>query len=1518
MSIALFLTIPQLKVLVGFISGPIAHFSAMILMKNYSPVTPVIFAVCFWACSFVSLDAQMSKNPLAQSQNSEMGSQNDYQRKIYPLAHISAEDARSRLRALMPHDLSRQTSLLIDPNTNELLIQGPQTAIEMADRLLPNMQQITEGVSVGLLSPHNTVPIPVLRDKLRSERETQLQQNRPDTKNTQNPHYARLEQLEQGEYGVRQAGNGPQWGTKITQVGANREVSPTTNRAPIPTENSSQTSSPTSDVIQGDPNVAPISGRVYRCVVDNVVAFEEDLYQRYSEDSRINITFSENRENGLLNVAVFAPSDVQEQISLVLKNMGVLAPEQADFKGKERADFQVGFDSSPSPPSPPFNHTYVTKVISLEELDKWLQKIFVDRLIPVMPVDRGSTTNSKIMRYEFSVEKNQRRKMCQLEFDFESKRVFIQGEKTLCEQMLQLIEMIDRPNPPEGIRRKIFPLKTNNNDVVGDILHSVSTAVAPKNSRFAQQQQFQSPQQQMVQQRGINQPFREQQGFDSPSSFAQHDASTNHIQQRNSQQGNRYNTVNPANNQASNTANGQSFNAANGQSAQNVFNQTTNQTASPNSVSAPTWKSNPVRQVAYKMQDFSEGLGTDIGNSGGLGGFGGDTGFGDGGQFGPGPFGEGGFGPGMNRRGGTFDDPQGLNVQVLPDLDIIIFEGTGAELKRLEKMMSDIETLMQESQSEFKTIYLQNVDCFALNEMIADLVFNDKSLLATKQGRFQLFPLRNPNAVLVVGWGTQFEKIIDLIDALDQPIAEPGSRWKAFTLKYVSVTYAQTLLTGMFPTPPAISRIPGQGSQLGWAWLPRVRVVSDMRTNTLLVEAAPNDLREVEKLLRSLDIYKSGPQVVVKPFKLKFSLASDLAPMLSSILTPGATGIGVASDAKLPEFLVETVDSESRKMIESGILSDVKITPDVRNNSIVITAPEYAIDLIGYLIDMLDRPSPVAEVKVFPIFNGDAGSILMTLTSLIPATLAGQAGPQLLGASGADQFVPVRLTTDKRTNSILAAGGKEDLKVIGALIERLDSDDAEKRIRKVQQLKYAQAEDVAKAISQYTDAKTTLLSQAPDSMSPYLQMEEAFIVIPDKSTNSLIIECTPKYLLNVEDLIKDLDRAPDQVVIQVLIAEITSSNTDELGAEFGLQDSILFNRSTFDKSVMGTKTTTLPDGTVIQQSNYTPAGDGKPGFLFNENPKNSLGNNLNALSAPASVAPQLLTNFGTGRVSDQNGFGGLVLSASSDSVSILIRALQETKRLEVLSRPQIMAMDNQMAFILVGQRVPRVSGGSAAYGAAVSNVVMEEVGLLLMVTPQISPEGKVVMMIGAEKSSLGSLADGIPIPTGDGGSVNSPKINAITASTRVSAGDNQTVMLGGLLTQQTEKVDRKVPFLGDIPVLGKLFRYSYSNKQRTELLIILTPRIVKDAQDAERIKREEAARLSWCLRDVARMHGSPNSDIGIWDATANQPVTGGIKPVYPAPALIQDLAPMPDSIPEPPTRSSLSPAPAPLLEENRW
>jgi hypothetical protein len=240
------------------------------------------------------------------------------------------------------------------------------------------------------------------------------------------------------------------------------------------------------------------------------------------------------------------------------------------------------------------------------------------------------------------------------------------------------------------------------------------------------------------------------------------------------------------------------------------------------------------------------------------------------------------------------------------------------------------------------------------------------------------------------------------------------------------------------------------------------------------------------------------------------------------------------------------------------------------------------------------------------------------------------------------------------------------------------------------------------------------------------------------------------------------------------------------------------------------------------------------------------------------VAGQALTNLSVGRVNGELGFGGLVLSASSESVSILIRALKECRRLEVLSRPQVMTLDNQPAFIQVGARVPRVTGVTLQQFGQTNNVIDVNVGIILGVTPRISPDGLVVMEIDAERSSVGPESEGVPISTSTTGEVvRQPLINTTTAQTTVSAADGQTVVLGGLLTKEVSKTRRRVPLLSAIPVLGNLFRYDQDITRKTELLIILTPRIVRNEADADIVKQAEAARISWCLGDVRKLHGDP-------------------------------------------------------------
>jgi type II secretory pathway component GspD/PulD (secretin) len=229
-----------------------------------------------------------------------------------------------------------------------------------------------------------------------------------------------------------------------------------------------------------------------------------------------------------------------------------------------------------------------------------------------------------------------------------------------------------------------------------------------------------------------------------------------------------------------------------------------------------------------------------------------------------------------------------------------------------------------------------------------------------------------------------------------------------------------------------------------------------------------------------------------------------------------------------------------------------------------------------------------------------------------------------------------------------------------------------------------------------------------------------------------------------------------------------------------------------------------------------------------------------------------------GRVNNELGFGGLVISASSQNVNLLIRALQESQRIEVLSRPQVRTLDNQPAYIQVGQRVPQITSSSITQFGQTNAIAFSDVGLILGVTPRISPDNTVVMEIDAEKSSV-AAQDGVPISAlADGTVIRAPIFNSTRAQSTVSAASGETIVLAGLITKDNATIDRGVPYLSDLPLLGNLFRYDSSNSVRTELLIILTPHIIRGQEDSERVKQAELARMSWCAADVYEVHGDIN------------------------------------------------------------
>jgi len=310
------------------------------------------------------------------------------------------------------------------------------------------------------------------------------------------------------------------------------------------------------------------------------------------------------------------------------------------------------------------------------------------------------------------------------------------------------------------------------------------------------------------------------------------------------------------------------------------------------------------------------------------------------------------------------------------------------------------------------------------------------------------------------------------------------------------------------------------------------------------------------------------------------------------------------------------------------------------------------------------------------------------------------------------------------------------------------------------------------------------------------------------------------------------------VMVQVLIAEVALTDTYELGVELGLQDSLLFDR--------GKASLAAANPQSIPGFGFGSGGAGLP--------------NVNSLSQ-SSLAGQALSSLGVGRAGGIGGTGpgGLVLSAASDSVNVLVRALQETGRLQILSRPQIMAIHNRQARVLVGQKVARITGTVFNQNGNQNQVTDVDVGLILNIIPQINNDNIVILNVQAERSRV-SDTQGTTIGTDDNGAaIIVPSIDNTSAVTTISARDGQTVVFAGLITSDKANVTRGIPYLSNLPVLGNLFKFERDAERRTELLIVMTPRIIKYDEDYEWLNAVESERMSYCLSDVVNVNG----DVGL-------------------------------------------------------
>lgn len=455
------------------------------------------------------------------------------------------------------------------------------------------------------------------------------------------------------------------------------------------------------------------------------------------------------------------------------------------------------------------------------------------------------------------------------------------------------------------------------------------------------------------------------------------------------------------------------------------------------------------------------------------------------------------------------------------------------------------------------------------------------------------------------------------------------------------------------------------------------------------------------------------------------------------------------------------------------------------------------------------------------------------------------------------------------SNRVLVTDVGGSLQRLQQLVE-LGEQDANSPVSFVYQLRNTPAEEVALAISDFlggrrqsslnstasttTGATTNLRSNGNSNSVGLSPLGTSAIVIAEKTTNSLLIRGTASEVAEIQELICKLDRVPPQVLIQALLVEVELGDVDEFGVELGVQDSVLFDRSVVDKLVTLSQTNTAPNGVQTTTQNVI-SQTANPGFNFNNQP---LGNNT--AIHPSRVGTQGLSSLGVGRINGDLGFGGLVLSAGSESISVLLRALQQNYHVDILSRPQIRSLDNHEALIQIGRQVPVVDGVSiTAVGSANPVIRQDQSGIILKVVPRISPDKQVQIDVKAEKSAyLLTPGTGVPIFTDgtNGNVIEAPIKDITTAAATVNIRSGQTIVLGGMITRDTMNVTRKVPYLGDIPYLGAAFRYKLNDTKRKELLIFLTPIVIESDEDSDQLKWNEMQRVTMPYDEAEQIHGN--------------------------------------------------------------
>ena len=472
-------------------------------------------------------------------------------------------------------------------------------------------------------------------------------------------------------------------------------------------------------------------------------------------------------------------------------------------------------------------------------------------------------------------------------------------------------------------------------------------------------------------------------------------------------------------------------------------------------------------------------------------------------------------------------------------------------------------------------------------------------------------------------------------------------------------------------------------------------------------------------------------------------------------------------------------------------------------NALIISDHASNIQRIEQIVQELDSPSKY-EVEVIKLREAWVGDMVVLLQELAPDEL-GRAGND----SAARKY---SVTADERSNRLILRGDESFRNKIRGLIVQLDQPSASGGATKVIRLKHADAENLTDILTGVMGELVKEGAGGAATGGSSTRPQGNFAVFADEGLNALVIRGEPSLMQEAEEIVTALDVRRAQVLIEAAIVEIS----DELGQDLGVQIAV-GDESGASTPVLGTS--------------FGNVGS-------------SLGDVISAILTESVIAPAV---------------GGITIGAGQRNENgvtwgVLLQALSTSAAANLLSTPSIITLDNQESEIIVGQNVPFRTGQSTVTGDGTTNpfttIERRDIGLTLKVTPTISADGLVRLVVEQTTESVAdSIEDASDIVT-----------NKREIKTTVLADDGETIVLGGLTRDDYTVNKSKVPLLGDIPYLGRLFSSESERRVKRNLLVFLRPRILLGKEDAVAATSEKFNKLWNVNLDIRNKLDLPDVD----------------------------------------------------------